>query len=85
LLGAILSVINGAHVDPSTFSPNMKLEAILEDKDEDPLNVSGPYVGSPSKGDATDPPMTRSRARGDAWPRLMVSSFAGRHVLLKLI
>jgi hypothetical protein len=70
-LGAILSEINEVSVDPSTFDPHMELDTIaeLQDNDSGPLpegdisDGSGPYRGSSSKGTATEPPVTGSRAR----------------------
>lgn len=35
-LGAILSVPKGAHIEPSTFNPDMQLHTIIEDTDEGP-------------------------------------------------
>ena len=67
-LGAILSVVKGAPIEPSTFSPDMQLDTIMEDEDEGPLpegdiDGSGAYTGSSSNGSASVPPMTRSRYR----------------------
>jgi len=51
-LGAILSVIKGVPVEPSTFNADMKLDTIIEDEDLGPLpeddtgDSSGVYPGS---------------------------------------
>ena len=67
-LSAILSAFEGDAVEPSIFNPNMLLDTIAEDEDEDegPLREddiddgSGAYTGSSSTGTA-DPPVTRGR------------------------
>jgi hypothetical protein len=89
-IGAILSVVKGAQVELSTFSPNMQLDTIMEDKDEGPLPEDGiddglgAYPGSPSKGGETEPPMTRSHPparRDNAESGLMVCPVVGRYLL----
>jgi hypothetical protein len=89
-LGAILSVLKGAHIEPSTFNPDMQLDTIIEDTDEGPLpeddidDHSGAYPGGSSKGGATEPPMTRYRSRAghdNAEPGLMVCLFVGSYLL----
>ncbi len=76
-LGAILSVVEGVPVEPSTF--NVELDIIIEE-DEDPGVLSendiddnsGAYRGRSSTGTARDPPLTRNRARDQAMePELM--------------
>lgn len=93
-LGAVLSVINNASVDPSAFNPDMELDTIIEDEDEGPLSEddiddgSGAYLGSSSKETSTDPPVTRGRKR----PRdestesgLMVCPFLDCYLSLALL
>ena len=87
LLGAILSVLNGTHIEPSTFDPDMELDTITEDTDEGPLSehdiddCSGAYQGGSCQS-TTEPLVTRSRARGDnAEPGLMVCPFVGSYLL----
>jgi hypothetical protein len=66
--GAILSVIKGVPVSPSTRDPEMKLDTIIEDQDQDtgPLREndlddgSGAYRGNSSKGTGTK---TRTSSR----------------------
>jgi hypothetical protein len=36
-LGAIISVLKGAHIEPSTFNPDIQLDTIIEDTNEGPL------------------------------------------------
>ena len=78
LLGAILSVLKGVDIEPSSFNPDMQLDTIIEDH-------SGDNRGSPSKGGATEPLMIRSRARvaghDNAEHGLMVCPFVGGHLL----
>jgi hypothetical protein len=90
LLGAILLVLKGAHIEPSTFNPDMQLDTFIEDIDEGPLledndidDNSGAYPGSSIKGGTSEPPTRhRSRARRDnAEPGLMVCPFAGSYLL----
>lgn len=66
-LGAILSLTDGV----SKFDTSMELDTIIEeDEDQGPLpqddigNGSGAYRSSPSKGTATDRPLTRNLKRG---------------------
>ncbi|KAN0102364.1 hypothetical protein V8E52_012018 [Russula decolorans] len=83
-LGAILSVLNGAYIEPSIFNPDIQLNStIIEDTDEGHLpeddieEHSGAYPGRPSKGSGTESPMTRYRARAahdNAKLRLMITS-----------
>ena len=82
--GAILSVLKGAHIEPSTFNPNIQLDTLIEETDEGPLPEDDidEYPGSSSKGSATEPPMTRSRAgRDNAEPGLMDCPFVGSYPL----
>jgi hypothetical protein len=66
-LGAILSVVTGVSVEPSTFNPHMELDIIIEEEEEDPgflpeddiENGSRAYRGGSSKGTATKSPLTR--------------------------
>jgi hypothetical protein len=90
-LGAILSVLNGAHIDPSTFNPEMRLDTIIEydatdngPLPEDDIDHSGAYRGSSSKAGATEPRMTRYRSRAgqyNAEPGLMVCPFVDGYPL----
>jgi hypothetical protein len=88
-LGAILSEIKGVSVQPSTFDPHMGLDIIAE-QDEDRGSLSGgdisdgsgQYGGSPSKGTATQPRLTRRRSRdGYSEPDLMVRPSLHCHLL----
>jgi|SRR6266852_2409652 len=77
-LGAISSVMKGAHIEPSTFNPDMQLDTVIEDTDDN----SGAYPGGSIKGGTTEPPMSRSRAgRDNAEPGLMVCPFVGSYLL----
>ena len=87
-LGAILSILKGAHIEPSTFNPNIQLDTLIEETDKGPLHAddiddhSGVYLGSPSKGGATGPMMTCYHAGHDnAEPELMVCPFVGSYLL----
>jgi hypothetical protein len=89
-LGAILSVLKGAHIEPSTFNPDMQLDTIIEETDDGPLpeddidDHSGAYPGSSSKDGATELPMTRYRSRAgrnNAEPGLMDCPFVGSYPL----
>jgi hypothetical protein len=89
-LGAILSVLKDAHIEPSTFNPDMQLDIIIEDTDEGLLpedNIDdrpGAYPGSSSKGGASEPPTTRYRSRAshdNAEPGLMVCPLVGSYLL----
>ena len=68
-LGAILSVIKGVAVAPSTFDPYMELDTVIEDDEDSGVlpecidDSSGAYPGSSNTGTATDPPLTRGRKR----------------------
>jgi hypothetical protein len=94
-LGAILSVLNGAYIEPSIFNPDIQLNStIIEDTDEGHLpeddieEHSGAYPGRPSKGSGTESPMTRYRARAahdNAKLRLMVCPFGSYLLLGRLI
>ncbi|KAI0302510.1 hypothetical protein BC826DRAFT_1089655 [Russula brevipes] len=58
-LGAILSVIKGVPVEPSTYNPNIQLDTIEEEQDDGPLSSS----------------MTRARnSRGNTESELLVTS-----------
>ena len=87
LLGAILSVLKGAPIEPSTFNPDMQLDNIIEDIDEGSLPEDGiiedsrAYPGSSIKSGTTKPPMTRHRADRNAEPGLMVCPFASSYLL----
>ena len=87
LLGAILSVLKGTHIEPSTFNPDMQLDTIIEETDDGPQpeddtdGHSGVNQGRPSTGGATKPPMTHSRARV-AGHGLMVCPFVGSHLFM---
>ena len=89
-LGAILSVLKGAYIEPCTFNPDMQLDTIIEDTDEGPLpeddidDHSGAYSGNSSKGGATEPQMTRYRSRAghdNVEPGLMVCPFVSSYLL----
>ena len=86
-LGTILSVLEGAHIEPSTFNPNMQLDIIIEDREgllpEDNVgDCPGAHPGSSSKGGASESPTTRSRPRHDnAEPGQMVCPLVGSCLL----
>ncbi len=89
-LGAILSVLKGAYIEPSTFNSDMQLDTIIEDTNEDPLpedaidDHPGAYPGSASKGSATEPPTSSPRSRAghdNAEPGLMVCPFVDSYLL----
>ena len=67
-LGAILSVVEGVAVGPSTFDPAMEFDTIKEEEDAGVLSEndidgnSGAYRGRLSTGTARGPPSTRNRA-----------------------
>ncbi|KAF8339291.1 hypothetical protein F5887DRAFT_1062844 [Amanita rubescens] len=64
LLGAILSVVKKVPVELTEFDPNMKLDIIVEERDEDPLHINDGSAYSASSGKiANDPPITRNRHR----------------------
>jgi hypothetical protein len=88
-LGAILSVLKDAHIEPSTFNPDMQLDIIIGDTNEGLLledNVhdhSGAYPSSSSKDGVTEPLTARSRSRAghdNAEPGLMVCPFVGSYL-----
>ena len=59
-LGAILSVLKGVYIEPSTFNPNMQFHTIVEDTVDGPLpehtnDHSGAYLHNSSKGGANEP------------------------------
>jgi hypothetical protein len=89
-LGAILSVLKDAHIQPSTFNPDMQFDTIIEDTDEGRLleddvdDHPGAYPGSSNKGSATEPPTTRYHSRAghdNDEPGLMVCPFVGSYLL----
>ncbi|KIL63597.1 hypothetical protein M378DRAFT_659768 [Amanita muscaria Koide BX008] len=60
-LGAILSVVQGVPVEPSTYSSDMKLDTIEEEEeDESPFTDSGTYRGSLGGRATTSNSATRS-------------------------
>jgi hypothetical protein len=86
-LGAILSVVKNVHVESSPYNPNIELDTIEEEQDDDSLseygtNEGSEYQGSSGGGADTGPPMTRSRdrnSRGNTESELLVHTFLGRY------
>jgi hypothetical protein len=79
VLGAILSVVQGASVDSSTFSPDMQLDTIVEDVDVPENDIgddSGAYRGSSGRGPLT----ARHRGHENTESELMVRPFLGRYL-----
>jgi hypothetical protein len=85
-LGATLSVVKGVPVESSTYNPNIKLDTIEEEGEQDdgPLpesdidDSSGEY--QPSSGTEADtPPKTRGHGRGNTESELLVNTFLGRY------
>jgi hypothetical protein len=83
-LGAILSVLKAAPVEPSVFNPDMELDFIPDDEplpEDDIDDCSGTYRGASSTSVSLKAPMTRSRGttgREAAESGLMVRPIPGR-------
>ena len=52
LLGAILSVVKRAPVEPTEFTPNMKLDTLAEKQVNDPLNTRNHHCTSQRKAES---------------------------------
>ena len=71
LLGAILSVVNNVPVEPTQFNPNMELDTLVEEPEdegpltEDEINDDGSAYSASSGGEeiTNDPLNTRNRHR----------------------
>ena len=75
-----MSILKGAHIEPSTFNPDIQLDTTIEDRegplpDNDIGDHSGAYSGNSSEGGATELPITHLRScagHDNAEPGIMV-------------